>query len=264
MSEKIKELIKKCEITLIVTFLIGITQVINYFYTISYYNYFNINSSLININPLGGIITIAIIATIVIILLCEIYLIYEIFILIYDNRNNLKKNYSILKRVKIIILVLILTIIGFLIFNNIINYRLTNKWQFDWKTTVICSIFAILACIIKIGITIFKKKEGREEEKIQPGDYILLILMLCSLGIFITYEIINIGTNNAKNQKTFLIKVDEDKIILYTDQNTSIIANYDHNQENNSIIIYTNELEKIDNNNMKFTKQTFNDVTVKH
>ena len=91
MSEKIKELIKKCEITLIVTFLIGIAQIINYFYTISYYNYFNINSSLININPLGGIITIAIIATIVIILLCEIYLIYEIFILIYDNRNNLKK-----------------------------------------------------------------------------------------------------------------------------------------------------------------------------
>ena len=264
MSEKIKEFIKKCEIPLIVSFLIGIAQAINYFLNVSYYNYFNISSSLININPLSGIITIAIFAIIVIVLLCEIYLLYEIFMLIYNNRENLKKNYSILKRVKIIAIALILMIIVFLIFNNIINYYLTKEWQFEWKATLICSLIAVIVCSAKIGITIVQNKESRKEEKIQLGDYIFLILMLCSISIAIIIEITNIGTNNAKSQKTFLINLNENKIILYNDQNTSIITDYDYNEKNNSIIIYTDELEKINNDNMKFTTKTFDEVKVEY
>ena len=264
MSEKIKEFIKKCEIPLIVSFLIGIAQAINYLLNTSYYNYFNINSSLININPLNGIIAIVIFAIKAVLLLCEIYLLYEMFMLIYNNRKNLKKNYSILKRIKIITIALILTIIGFQIFNNIINYCLTKEWQFEWKTTLICSLTAIVVCFAKIRITLFKNKESREEETIQLGDYILLILILCSISIVIINEIINIGINNAQNQKTFLINVNENKIILYNDQNTSIIANYDYNEKDHSITIYTDELEKINNDNMKFTTKTFNEVVIKH
>lgn len=107
MSEKTKEFIKKCEIPLIVSFLIGIAQARNYLLNTSYYNYFNINSSLININPLNGIIAIVIFAIKAVLLLCEIYLLYEMFMLIYNNRKNLKKNYSILKRIKIITIALI-------------------------------------------------------------------------------------------------------------------------------------------------------------
>lgn len=123
---------------------------------------------------------------------------------------------------------------------------------------------AIVVCFAKIGITLFKNKESREEETIQLGDYILLILILCSISIVIINEIINIGINNAQNQKTFLINVNENKIILYNDQNTSIIANYDYNEKDHSITIYTDELEKINNDNMKFTTKTFNEVVIKH
>ena len=44
----------------------------------------------------------------------------------------------------------------------------------------------------------------------------------------------------------------------------SILANYDYNEKTNTLIIYTNELEKINNDNMKFSTKTFDEVKVEY
>ena len=74
----------------------------------------------------------------------------------------------------------------------------------------------------------------------------------------------SLGEMQAKHKSTFLINLNQDKIILFNTETTSILADYDYNKKNNSIIIYTNELEKINNNGMKFTTKTFSKVKVEN
>ena len=70
-----------------------------------------------------------------------------------------------------------------------------------------------------------------------PNDLLLNSKKICgvlteinTISEKVNYLIISIGFN-----------VNENKIILYNDQNTSIIANYDYNEKDHSITIYTDE-----------------------
>ena len=95
-------------------------------------------------------------------------------------------------------------------------------------------------------------------------DFALLVLTLAAFCVITVGQINDYGLTEAQNKRSFLINNDTNQIILYNDDDILIMANYKYVEESNSITIYTNELEKINNDNMKFSTKTFDEVKVEY
>ena len=243
--------------------IIGIIKIISYFFNKAYYKYFNIDISFTQINIFQNMELLINNLIIIMILICEIYIIYKIVLFIYENKNNLKKYNSVIKILGIILITILLIIISFNILNTGINYYLSKHIKLDILSSIICTIFAAILAILKIKIFKKPKEKSREEIDKQLNNTYIII---CIIGFFVVIinSVENLGEMHAKKLNTFLINLNSNKIILYNTETTSIVADYDYNEKDNSIVIYTNELEKIDNDNMKFSTKTFDEAKVEY
>ena len=237
----------------------SVIQFLSYLYSVSYYNYFNIDSSFIEIST--SLLTAFIITILYLIfLLIEIYLFYNVISLIMFKYKNI---FQEKRKIVYTICGLLLYILAFWIYNALINFYITNHFTGAWNITSICLAIGLSASIF---IKIYKQinQKSREENKEDKYNFILFTLLLIAYCFLLTNQSVKLGKQNVENTKTFLINTTENKIILYNTEATSIITDYDYSEKDNSIIIYTDELEKINNDNMKFTTKTFNEVKVEY
>lgn len=237
----------------------SIIQFLSYLYTVSYYNYFNIDSSFIEIST--NLLTAYVITILYqIFLVIEIYLLYNVISLIIYNYKNI---FQEIRKIIYAICGLLLYILAFWIYNALISYYITNDFTGAWNITCVCLAIGLTSSIfIKIYKLISKK--SREEDEKNNYSLILFTLILIACCFLLINQSVKLGKQNAENKAAFLINVNENKIILYNTETTSIIADYDYNEKDNSIIIYTDELEKINNDNMKFSTKTFDEVKVEY
>ena len=266
MLKKIQNFIEKYDFIsslISISLIVGFIQIISYIKNTAYYNYFNISSSFISLNIFENLEILLNNLFIITILICEIYIVYDLIIFIYNNRSNLKKFNSIIKVIFLILLTISMILLGLSAINTYFNFYLSGTLKIDISSSIICIGLGIILAIIKIGSMKIKSKETREEIDQKVNTALWIISIVCFLFVIIN-GIKDLGELQAKNQKTFLINTNENKIILYNDQNMSILANYDYNEKTNTLIIYTSELEKIDNDNMKFSTKTFDEVKVEY
>lgn len=237
----------------------SVIQFLGYLYSVSYYNYFNIDSSFIEIST--NLLTAFIITILYLIfLIIETYLFYNMISLIIFNYKNI---FHEKRKIAYAVCGLLLYILAFWIYNALINYYITNQYTGAWEITSICLVIGLLASLFIKIYKLFSQKSGVDNKE-DKHNLILFILLLIACCFLLTNQTTRIGKKNAENAKTFLININKNKVILYNNQNTSIMANYEYYEESNSIVIYTNELEKTNNDNMKFTTKTFDKVKVKY
>lgn len=244
--------------------LFGIAQLISYFYEVAYYNYFNIDSSFISVNILQDIANIVIIISMIGIIIAEIYLVYYTgtFIYKYRNRDSLEKN--------ILWIMVTPAFFGilYIFLNTYINREINGRIIVDKS-----AIFFVFVGMILVVFKIFKnyidrKQQQGREEGVNKEDKILnrifLFLGFAIMVIVTLNQISEFGKANAEAKKDFLLNTVEDKIILYNTSDFSIMADYEYNEQENSVIIYADELEKISNDSIKFISKTFSKVEVKY
>ena len=218
--------------------LIGIAEFISYIRESAYYSYFNIPQSLIKTGGNGNLFSTIVTLFILIFFIAEIYIFYYFIVLFYNNRKNFKEKYSFPKRITIIAATLILAILGFALVNSTFVFYFTKEFKYDLLLATFCFLLSILAISIKISIIYMKNLFEESREVVDKRwDFALIILLLAAFCVLMINQINESGLENAKNKKEFLINNNVDKVILYNDNNILIMADYEINKENNSIII---------------------------
>lgn len=245
--------------------LVGLAQFISYIKITAYYSYFNINESFIKIIDNNNLFSLIIYLILLIFLSAEIYLFYYLIVLIYSNREIMKTRYSFIKRIFIIIFVFVLFIAGTTLINSSLISYFTENYEYHILISLACFLLAIIITIIKmIALNLIKLIDESRGVLDKRCDLALLVLTLAAFCVITVGQINDYGLTEAQNKRSFLINNDTNQIILYNDDDILIMANYEYVEESNSITIYTNELIKVNNDNMKFSTKTFDEVKVEY